>query len=615
MFDILYVMNFLKNLFSKPVTATLKVTSSNGFHLRPAARFISVAKTYDCDITASFNGKTVSAKALNNLLSLGLDRDNSFLLTLQGKDAAKALEDLTQTFTILMQEDKEVETIVNSKHHYTGKFLQAQSIYGGIAVARIFEYIPTESYQQNETTFKGAVVNAVSTLTKQSQANPSDGSAEIYLAQKELLLQLSSKAQDLQNFTALIEDEVHTLRGTKHESKSSDYHDIMRLLKSNLGYSYDVKLPEDAFIVLAEDLLPSDIAKLEASRVQGVILKHTTPTSHAAILLRAAGIPTLILTDDVAVPTHEVILDAGAGALVINPSQKDLQNAHTALLEQNKQKATAYEKRLEAAITKNNTHIQVYANVTDAASAREAKEEGAEGIGLLRTEFLFTQDEPTTEQQTKVYKEIFSLFEDVTVRTLDVGGDKALPYIDLPKEENPFLGIRGIRLIETHPDILERQLHAIFLATQDKEIKIMFPMVSTVEEFTHAKAFAQEIAKKHNISIDTVLFGMMIEIPSVLFLLPDFDKVVDFYSVGTNDLTQYLFAVERTHPTLRVDALSPVVFNVLQQIVNAVTKPVSICGELASSTEAVEKLIALGYSTLSITPKSIPHIKETIRHV
>lgn len=196
-----------------------------------------------------------------------------------------------------------------------------------------------------------------------------------------------------------------------------------------------------------------------------------------------------------------------------------------------------------------------------------------------------------------------------------MGGDKALPYLHIPLEDNPFLGIRGVRLFRTHPEILEEQLHAIFIASQGKKIKIMFPMVSTVEEFTKAKGFAKDMAHKHSIDISHISFGIMIEVPSVLFLIEAFNEVVDFYSIGTNDLTQYLFAVERTHPLLKVDELSPVVFSALETVVNQATKPVSICGELAANTDAINKLINLGLTTLSVSPKSIAQTKEQIRHV
>jgi len=294
---------------------------------------------------------------------------------------------------------------------------------------------------------------------------------------------------------------------------------------------------------------------------------------------------------------------------------EDMQKAKV-LQEQNKKdKAHSASKRFESAQTTQGKTIKVYANVGDVLSAKVAKEEGAEGIGLLRSEFLFKSTKPSLETQTKAYAEIFDSFEDVTVRTLDVGGDKALPYINIPLEDNPFLGVRGVRLFRTHPEILAEQLHAIFVASQGKKVKIMFPMVSTVEEFSKAKTFAKDVAQKHNIDISHIDFGIMIEVPSTLFLIEAFNEMVDFYSIGTNDLTQYLFAVERTHHLLKVDALSPVVFSALQSVVTQANKPVSICGELAANTNAIDKLVNLGLTTLSVNPKSIAQTKETIRHV
>jgi phosphocarrier protein FPr len=248
-------------------------------------------------------------------------------------------------------------------------------------------------------------------------------------------------------------------------------------------------------------------------------------------------------------------------------------------------------------------------------SARTARDEGAEGIGLLRTEFLFKEEKPSFEMQVDAYKKIFAYFDDITVRTLDVGGDKALPYIDLPNENNPFLGIRGIRLLNTYPELMEDQLHAIFTAADNRPVKIMFPMVSSVEEFTKAKYFSLEIAKKYQIDISNILFGIMIEVPSVLFLIDSFNEVVDFYSIGTNDLTQYLFAIERTHPTLKTDELSSVVFDAIAMIMDRAAKPVSICGELAANKQAVPRLLEIGIEVLSVSAKSIAKTKEEIRHV
>ena len=608
-------MQLFKNLFSKPLTTILTVTSSNGFHLRPVAKFVSEAKVFSCEIKATFQDKSVSAKAVNALLSLGLDKEDSFTLELRGKDAQQALEKLTQTFLTLMQEDIEVKEVVNTEHHYVSTVFTGYSIYAGIAIAPLYRHSQQESYQESNATFKGSVVEALSVLTKLYDDNQPNGVADIYLAQKELLLQLSTQAQDIKTFSSLVKKEIKALEGTKLESKAVDYQDLLRLVKSNLGYSYVTSFPTTPFILLADDLLPSDIQELENTQVQGVILQKSSPTSHTAILLRASGITSLILSDKIDITLEKVILDTYAGALVTQPRTQDVQRAKESQVIQEKEASLQQEKRFTPAYTKEHTHIHVYANVTDVSSAKIAKEEGAEGIGLLRTEFLFGEQKPTLERQTKTYGEIFALFDDVTVRTLDVGGDKALPYIQLPKENNPFLGVRGVRLFQSHPEILEEQLHAIFLAANNKPIKIMFPMVSSVDEFTHAKSFASDVANKHQLNIDNILFGMMVEVPSVLFALPEFDKVVDFYSVGTNDLIQYLFAIERTHPTLKTNEHSPILYHALTQIVNSVTKPVSICGELAADTKAIPELINIGYQMLSVTPKSIAQTKDNIRHV
>ncbi|MEA3434532.1 MAG: putative PEP-binding protein, partial [Campylobacterota bacterium] len=304
-----------------------------------------------------------------------------------------------------------------------------------------------------------------------------------------------------------------------------------------------------------------------------------------------------------------------SAVVVQNPSSEDLERATKRLKKNEAQKNIASIKRFEHATTSKGKNIKVFANVADVSSAQTAKEEGAEGIGLLRSEFLFKEEKPTLEVQTQAYEEIFALFDEITVRTLDIGGDKALPYINLPKEENPFLGIRGVRLFQTHPEIMAEQLQAIFLASKNRALKIMFPMISTIEEFNEAKCFAYEVSKKYQIDISQLQFGIMIEVPSVLFLMEAFNEVVDFYSIGTNDLTQYLFAVERTHPTLKADALSPVLFDAIETIVKKTTKPVSICGELAAHKDAIPKLLNIGIETLSVSPKSIAQTKEEIRNV
>lgn len=608
-------MQFLKNLFFKPRAIRLSITSNNGFHLRPAAQFVSLAKTFPCQITAAFKDKTVDAKALNALLSLSLGKGDRFTLLAKGKHAKEALEQLHTLFETLMLNDKELRQTEKEICHYEGSTVEGEIISEGIAIAPLYTYTAREILQKSDLDFQEALHKSMEELEALYTAHKNNATAAIYLAQKELLAALGQKSRTLETLEALVEEESKQLLGTKLDSKRSDYQDLLQRVKKHLGITLKVTFPKTPFILLADDLLPGDIDTLAKTKVSGILLKETSIHSHTAILLRGEGITSMIADTTQLLAETNVILDAHSGTVVYAPSSHDLQKAGSRLEKDRSQKALAATKRFENATTSKGKTIKVLANVSDVHSAKAAKEEGAEGIGLLRSEFLFKEEKPTLEVQTRAYEKICALFDDITVRTLDIGGDKALPYMKLPKEDNPFLGIRGVRLFQTHPEIMAEQLQAIFLASKNRSLKIMFPMVSSVEEFNGAKRFAQQVAKTYQLDISPIQFGIMIEVPSVLFLMEAFNEVVDFYSIGTNDLAQYLFAIERTHPALKTDLLSPVLFDAIDTIVKKATKPVSICGELAANKAAIPKLLNLGIDTLSVSPQSIAQTKEEIRHV
>jgi phosphocarrier protein FPr len=605
-------MGLFSSLFSKPVSVELVVTSSNGFHLRPIAQFVTVAKQYPCKISATFEGKTVDAKSVNTLLSLSLEKGSRFKLTIQGKRSVEALETLQNNFTTLMQDDIPIETIQKEETLYESPTIEGQIICTGIAIASAYHYQEKALQKETHITFKEAIEKSIEELEKlyHSQNNHAD----IYLAQKELLASLQTNTETLLVLEELIEKKSTALLGTKLEAKISDYSDILQRVQRHLGLEREALFPKIPFILLADDLLPSQIEKLSQTKVKGVVLKETSINSHTAILLRGAGIPSLIAETAMVTEQTSTILDAHSGLLVTNPTEEDLHKAEERRKNDTTQREVASSKRFETAMTKKGKSIKVLANITDVPSATRAKEEGAEGIGLLRTEFLFKEKKPTLAMQIDAYEKIFAYFDEITLRTLDVGGDKALPYIDLPKENNPFLGIRGIRLFQTHPQIIEEQLHAIFKASKHKPLKIMFPMVSAVDEFNEAKIFAKKVAQKHHLSIDHIQFGIMIEVPSTLFLIESFNAVVDFYSIGTNDLAQYLFAIERTHPVLKIDESSSVLFDAIDTIIKKADKPISICGELAGKSEAIPKLLNLGIEILSVSSAQIAQTKEEIRN-
>ena len=601
-------MGLFDRFFAKNRTVVLHVTSANGFHLRPAAVFTTEAKKFASRIEAETRGKSVDAKNLNALLSLGLEHGDHFDLVCKGKDAEAAIEALTHTFETLMEKESTApQPPKQESAAYTAQSILGETIAPGIAVAPLWHY-RAKTVQETPHPFS---VAAKTVLQDLSHADTKE--KEIALAQKTLLETLLESVDSLEAMKEAVEEACQTLQGSAMEAKCTDYHDLLRRIETAMGYHTVVAYPDTPFILEADDLLPSEVETLPSSCL-GVILHHTSPASHTAILLRAEGIPTLIVTDAVPPSDAPVILDASAGRLVPSPAPSDITEAQKREESIRKRADHAHTKRFEPARTSEGSIIRVLANVTDAASAQEAKEAGAEGIGLLRTEFLFGEVKPDYQTQKETYRAIFDLFDEVTVRTLDVGGDKALPYVDLPKENNPFLGIRGVRLFQSHPALMEEQLHAIFDAAKGRAVKIMFPMVATPEDFITAKTFAQEVAAKYSCDIDNITFGMMVEVPSVLFLMEAFNQEVDFYSIGSNDLNQYLHAVERTHPTLSLDPRAEALFGAIEHCVRHTQKPVSICGELAADEAAIERLVKCGVTTLSVSAKAVANTKERIRH-
>ena len=619
-------MNFLKKLFPKkqlPIQTTLTITSSNGFHLRPIAKFVNEVKKFDATIEISSKHQTVDATQVSKLLSLSLEKGESFTLRSTGKNAQKANKHLSDFFKELMLDDPVIETIIQEREQYEASTIKGVTINKGVVIAPLAEY-ETHELSQDITiklSMKEAIKVTKNELYELYQANKTKDEAQIFLAQKELISSdiFRYNCPNIKTFRKIIKEQIRKLENTKFESRISDYIDLQQRVLSHLGISNILTLPTTPYILLADDLLPSDIIKLADTPIQGLILQKGTLTSHASILLRSFEIPSMIITKPIGL-SPEAILDANSGDLILSPSPEDLTRAKTKQKFIEIQRQESYKNRFQPSITKDKKEIHVLANVTDLVSAKEAKESGANGIGLLRTEFLFTQSKPTVEEQIQTYREIFELFPNITIRTLDIGGDKSLPYINIKKEDNPFLGIRGIRFSLQEKELFAEQLLAIFTASMQvtrkaKIIKIMFPMVSNILEFKEAKRIALSIAKAHQINLNNIQFGIMLEVPSVIFALKEFDQLVDFYSIGTNDLTQYLFAIERTHPTLTVDLTSPMVMSALQQIAETTQKPISICGELAGLDEATEPLINMGYDTLSVSAKLIPHLKERIRNV
>ncbi|MFG1609237.1 phosphoenolpyruvate--protein phosphotransferase [Actinoplanes sp. NPDC049265] len=377
-------------------------------------------------------------------------------------------------------------------------------------------------------------------------------------------------------------------------------------------------------VLIARDLTPAEAAALDPATVAGIVLAAGSPTAHGAILARARGIPAVVGAGEaiLRVPTGTTIaLDGRTGEVVVAPSAQVTATFEARAAELASRRRSALTAASRPATTPDGRIVGVGANIGSVADARAAAANGADHAGLVRTEFLFLDrsSAPGVDEQEATYRAIAEALggRRVTLRTLDVGGDKPLPYLPSPPEQNPFLGVRGIRHSLAHPGLLADQLIAMVRVARDTPVSIMFPMVSTLAELRAARAAladAQTAVGGHPSGLEV---GIMVEVPAAALKAATFAPHVDFVSVGTNDLTQYALAAERGNPALAglSDALDPGVLRLIAQTCHGVGDrvAVAVCGELAADEAAVPLLIQLGVRELSVSPPAIPAVKEAVR--
>ena len=382
-------------------------------------------------------------------------------------------------------------------------------------------------------------------------------------------------------------------------------------------------------IVIAEDLTPQQTAQLDATLVKGICTVKGSPTSHTAILARSFGIPALMgMSPDLLTIKEgtELILDADSGILHIEPDAALTEKYRQRLEAQRVLNCAAAEHRHEPAVTRGGKTIHIAANIGSAAEAQAAVENGADGVGLLRTEFLFLNRNapPSEEEQYAAYCEIARILDGrpLIIRTLDAGGDKEIPYLNLPKDANPFLGYRAIRISLTQKAFFRTQLRAVIRTAQSYPVRLMFPMIASVEELDAAHtelSRAKDELRQRGIDVSKPFpVGMMMEIPSAALLADQFAKKADFFSIGTNDLTQYTLAAERGNSRVAhlYAASHPAVLQLIKGIAVAAHregKPVGVCGEFAADSKGAQILCDFGIDELSVAAPAIPRLKELIR--
>ena len=404
-------------------------------------------------------------------------------------------------------------------------------------------------------------------------------------------------------------------------------HDIgQRVLRLLAGAEHSApRLPDEPVILVADDLTPSDTAQLDPKRILGLCTASGGPTAHTAIIARSLDIPCVVGAGAAVLELKSgtvCILDGSAGKLYIEPSAEDIESAKRFQVDLENRRNEEYATRYEPAVLVDGHRVEVVGNIGKAAEAAAAVEAGAEGIGLMRTEFLFLDREtpPSEDEQFEAYTEMTRALNGLPLilRTLDIGGDKIASYISLPKEENPFLGVRGIRLCLRQPGIFLPQLRAIYRASTDRTDQDHVSDDQHPGGSVAAKELAEQVRKE--LGVPPVEIGIMVEVPSTVLMAAEFAKEVDFFSVGTNDLTQYTLAMDRMHAALakNVDGLHPAILRMIDMTVRAAKgagKWVGVCGGVAGDPIGAAILTGLGVTELSMSLPSIAAVKASLRKI
>jgi multiphosphoryl transfer protein len=625
----------------------------HGIHARPAALIANLAKTSGVEISICARGRTANAKSAVALMSLGAQRGDELTLVASGAGAGKALGELKRL--ILSLDDKPaVASSAAPTRPLTPLASSAQApnrLRGviasrGLAVGRAVplknaEVQVTEAGQgiAHETQEFERARAEVRARLEQIAASAKGTAREVIAAHLEFLddweLVAAARRAIARGKSAgfawrrAVRDSADTLRALGDPRMSERVDDLLDLesqvlLTLNGEAPIVVRdLPERA-ILIAEDLKPSQLVSLDATRLSGICLAAGGPTSHVAILAAAMGIPALVALGPSTLDVTEgtwLILDAEQGNLATAPDQTALAAAEQTLAARQQRKQVERAAAHTDCRTADGVRIEVFANLGSLAEAQVAVAHGAEGCGLLRTEFLFLERAapPDEEEQLHQYQGIATALagRPLVIRTLDIGGDKPIPYLPMPAEANPALGLRGVRTSLWRPDLLRVQLRAILRVQPAGQCRVLLPMITDTAEIRAVRRMIDEVRRELRYS-GSIALGAMVETPAAALLAERVANEVEFLSIGTNDLTQYTLAMDRGHSELahRIDGLHPAVLRLIAMTVAAAEKHsrfVAVCGGLASEPAAVPVLLGLGVHELSVVPTLVPQLKSLIR--
>jgi phosphoenolpyruvate-protein phosphotransferase len=652
------------------VIRRLTVALEHGIHARPAALLANAVKGFTAEVMLRAHGKEASARSTIALMRLGVRKGDEVEIRASGADAAAALA--------AMEAALQSEKGGASGHPVAAKHLEkthagvqggANSAAGeapaveiglpkeggllrgviasrGLAVGRTIQLTRSEvSVAENgadiahENTEFDRARSVVRTHLKSTAGSGSDTAREIIGAHLELLDDpelvtgarhaiASGKSAGFA-WRSVIRATVTALRelgDTRMAERVDDLLDlesqVLTALSGEGSPGATRELPERS-ILLTRELLPSQLVALDATRLAGICMAAGGPTSHVAILAAAMGIPVLVAMGPALLSLADAtpaVLDAERGTLRVNPDIEQLSNAENELARRRERRAAEQAAAQREGRTADGTRIEVLANIGSVAEAEAAVRNGAEGCGLLRTEFLFLERQlpPDESEQAEEYQRIATALagRPLTLRTLDIGGDKPIPYLPLPHEENPALGLRGVRTSLWRPDLLRVQLRAVLAIRPESQARVMLPMVTDPAEIRTVRGMLDEERRGIGRSAPIEL-GVMVETPAAALMADRIAAEADFLSIGTNDLTQYTLAMDRGHPELasRLDALHPAVLRLIARTAGAAIshgRRVAVCGGLASDPTAAPILIGLGVHELSVVPSVIPQLKALI---
>ena len=645
----------------------LTINNALGLHARPAARFVSIASTFDAAIQVRKGQKLANAKSINQVATLGARQGDEIEVSASGPDAVEALSAIEALARDNFGDDVSEQPLPPSTTSETlsaGKPLVqpvADRLLGigaspGIALGPLVQYRPSlppveitaaddpsDEWRQLRAAVDTAIAE-IEALRQQMVQRGNSSEAEIFTAHAlilrdpELLQKVRQEIQQ-QSISAAgaWQKEIETLAADYRaieddymRARANDVLDVGRRVLSHLLQVEPPSLNLDApSIVAAPDLAPSDTARFDPVMVLGVCTELGGATSHSAILARALGIPAVVgLGPALQALPHglDIAIDGESGTVWLQPDEDTLAKLRARRRRFHERQDLARRSALQPAETADGHRLEIAANIGGPQDVALALELGAEGVGLFRTEFLFLDraGAPSEEEQFAAYRQVATAMNQrpVIIRTLDVGGDKPLPYLDLGAEDNPFLGWRGIRFCLDNPDIFLPQLRAILRAAHGYNVKIMFPMIGAVSEVQAAKELlelARRQLRAEELDFDDQIeVGIMIEVPAAVTIADQLAREVDFFSIGTNDLTQYVMAADRGNRRVAglAHALQPAVLRQIAQTVTAGHEAgiwVGMCGELAGNALATSLLVGLGLDELSMNAPAIPQVKEKIR--